>query len=376
MRSMTRKPSPSGKPGKDERERLILTALVDLYIKTGRPVGSEALREQGLESLSSATIRNYFSKLETQGFVSQAHTSGGRIPTARAYRCYAEEQMALPPGAESEEALLLKRELAHDTRKVVQYLQETAELLSELTSCPVLLSAPRFDQDLVLDIKVVPIDERRSLCLLLTDFGIMHTELLYLSGQLTPDQLQEYLLHRLKGTPKPELTDKEESYAAHLYSEVALRQIISHSQFQQSDLYKTGFAHLLHYPEFAEASLLTHALALFEDDQYLRQLLAITEKKGVLSCWIGEELPSHVGGDKAPCAIAIIPYEIHGVAVGAVGVLGPMRLPYARLFELLQATSEGISGMLSKSLSKHKLTYRVPKTTLPNTFETGLLEHQ
>ena len=78
------------KPAKDERERLVLLGLVELYLETGKPVGSSTLREHGFQNLSSATIRNYFAKLEKGGFLKQQHSSGGRIPTEGAYKLYVE----------------------------------------------------------------------------------------------------------------------------------------------------------------------------------------------------------------------------------------------------------------------------------------------
>lgn len=79
------------KPGRDDRERKVLLGLVDYYIKTGKPVGSNTLKESGFGDLSSATIRNYFARLEEEGYLMQQHSSGGRIPTHSAYRIYAAE---------------------------------------------------------------------------------------------------------------------------------------------------------------------------------------------------------------------------------------------------------------------------------------------
>src|SRR5580693_4132773 len=75
---------------KNDREQAVLIGLVELYLKTGKPIGSSTLQDHGFESLSSATIRNYFSKMEAAGYLKQQHTSGGRIPTAKAFRLYAD----------------------------------------------------------------------------------------------------------------------------------------------------------------------------------------------------------------------------------------------------------------------------------------------
>ena len=93
MKQTTLKSLPSKKPSKTDRERSVLLGLVDLYLKLGKPIGSQTLQDHGFESLSSATIRNYFSKMESDGFLKQQHTSGGRIPTAKAFRLYADDSV-------------------------------------------------------------------------------------------------------------------------------------------------------------------------------------------------------------------------------------------------------------------------------------------
>ena len=87
------------KPPKDQRERQVLFGLIELYLQMGKPIGSNTLREQGFGALSSATIRNYFMKLEDEGLLRQQHSSGGRIPTSAAYKLYAlahQHQTSLP----------------------------------------------------------------------------------------------------------------------------------------------------------------------------------------------------------------------------------------------------------------------------------------
>src|SRR6185437_15670131 len=193
------------KPPKDQRERTVLFGLIDLYLESGKPVGSNTLRENGFEHLSSATIRNYFAKLEEEGYLKQQHSSGGRIPTHLAYKLYAHHYLTQQPPTESgldeKESKLLKQKLFKETREIATYLQHVAEFLSESTHCAVFLSAPRFDQDFVLDIKLVGIDPSRCLCVLITDFGLVQTELLY-----TPRKLSSFTLKRLEGFFRWKLT--------------------------------------------------------------------------------------------------------------------------------------------------------------------------
>ena len=81
---------------KQDKEAAILFGLIELYIKTNEPVGSNSLKEKGFDYMSSATIRNYFAKLEEKGLLTQQHASGGRLPTAKAFKLYAEKYLQVP----------------------------------------------------------------------------------------------------------------------------------------------------------------------------------------------------------------------------------------------------------------------------------------
>lgn len=186
------------KPAKDQREKLILFGLVDLYLQSGKPIGSNTLRENGFDALSSATIRNYFAKLEEEGLVKQQHSSGGRIPTSLAYKAYAEEHLDKPLSSPDEKKTI-ERLLKKETREVGAYLLQTIEKISEITHCAAFLSAPRFDQDFILEIKLLYIDQSRLLCVLITDFGLVRTEVLYTDKKLSSFTLKRFEAYSIGG---------------------------------------------------------------------------------------------------------------------------------------------------------------------------------
>ena len=172
------------KPLKAEREKQVLFGLIDMYIQTGKPVGSQSLQESAFESISPATIRNYFAKLEEEGFLMQGHASAGRIPTPLAFRLYIEEVGQNYP-LDPKEKKWIKSRLIKETKEVISYLQEAADFLSELGVCATFLSSLRFDQDFVQDIKLVPLDASRLLSILITDFGLVHTEIMRVDAKLS-----------------------------------------------------------------------------------------------------------------------------------------------------------------------------------------------
>jgi len=356
----------SKKPPKDERERLLLLGLVELYLKTGKPVGSNTLKENGFDNLSSATIRNYCTKLEESGYLKQQHSSGGRIPTSSGYKLYARSH--LPPLGESsplseKDKQFLRTHLVKEGRGIAAYLQKAAESLSEISRCAVFLSAPRFDQDFVLDLKLMNIDANRCICVLITDFGLIHTETLYTEKKLSNfslKRIEAYLHWKITGLDKPSLNEEEETIAAQFYNEVMLRHIVNYTHFSAEDIYKTGFSRLLHYPDFNDASALANGLSLFESSIYLRALLNECCQTNQLCCWISEDLYAIAPGAVA-CSVIAVPYRINQTTVGAIALLGPNRIPYRQLFSILEAASAHISDSLTKSIYKFKITFRQPK---------------
>ena len=154
---------------KEDKETAILFGLIELYIKTNEPIGSNSLKEKGFDYMSSATIRNYFAKLEKKGLLTQQHASGGRVPTTKAFKLYAEKHLQ-EPQIEKKDDEFLKSNLKLETEEVVDYLAHAAETLSQITKCAVFQSSPRFDQDFIRDIKLINLNNKKILFVIITDF--------------------------------------------------------------------------------------------------------------------------------------------------------------------------------------------------------------
>lgn len=347
---------------KNEREYRVLLGLVHYYLKTGKPVGSNTLKEAGFADLSSATIRNYFVHLEEEGYLIQQHSSGGRIPTHLAYRTYAKEYADASEISSANEKLL--RTLRNrETREIAAYLQQAAELLSDLTQSAVFLSAPRFDHDYVVDLKLVPIDNKRSLCVIVTDFGVIQTETLSTETKISAfaaKRIESYFRWRLTGINSKENLDvEEEALAQKLYNELMIRYIVNYSNFIDSELYRTGFSKLLAYPEFHEPSALANSLGLFENTHQMRMLIKECCKVNGLKFWIGNDLSNYTT-TTPNCAIITMPYYINQNIAGAVGFMGPTRMPYQEVFGIIKKFTNSISEALTRNLYKYKITFRQP----------------
>lgn len=355
------------KSGKYDRERKVLLGLVEHFLKTGKAVGSNTLKDVGFADLSSATIRNYFAHLEEEGYLTQQHSSGGRVPTDKAYRLYAEEiyDSASTASSPIQKHTAFNELQNNETREITAFLQRSAEKLAEISSSAVFLSAPRFEQDFIIGIKLVAIDHTRCLCVIITDFGEVLTEVLNTPHKLSNfsvKRIEDYFQWRITGIDKPDtLTKEEEEVAQGFYNEVMIRYIVGYSNFTHEDIYRTGFSKLLSYPEFQDPTLLANSLALFENTQGMRLLLKECTKHNKLKYWIGDDLLTYSPYAKPNCAVLAIPYHVNKQPVGAVGLLGPIRMPYKTLFEMLPNFSESISEALTKNLYKFKINMRQSK---------------
>ncbi len=368
---------PEKRKGKEDREFKVLLGLVKLYLETGKPIGSNTLKETAFDRLSSATIRNYFARLEREGLLAQHHASGGRVPTHAAYKIFAEEHLETNH-IEPDEEFLLTDTLLRETRELSLYFQQSVEKLSDLLGSAIFLSSPRFDQDFIVEVKLVNIDDKRLLCLIITDFSVVHTEILYTEHKMSLfslKRMEQYFHHRLTGLDKPVLSPEEETFAQNAYNEIILRHFVMYTNFNQEDIYKAGFSKLLGHPEFYDPITLAGSLSIFENSRLITPLLQETLQAGNMKYWIGSDLaqlipPPHVS------SIVAIPYFINHKPVGAIAVLGPDRQQYPKVFAVLRRFAKLLSENLTSSMYKYKLSYRQPGQQILDYKTVSMIENQ
>lgn len=352
--------------GRKDRERKILLSLVEYFLRTGKPVGSQSLQEEGMPNISSATIRNHFMALEQKGYVKQQHSSGGRIPQAKAFREYAKEcldQFLHDKEHSISRPLPLPEEI--NTQDIIPLLQQTAQLLSREAHAAVAISSPKFDQDVVSDVHFVFLDVHRALAVVMTSFGLVHTTVILCDFPITHTLLKKadrFSRSRIfQEQLHPDLFEGEQlEQVRHLYQEALASYFISYSSNSQEDLWRAGFSQLLQLPEFGESQSLSPPLCLFESNTALRGLLREAVRSNELHVWIGNEiLPQFT--DDPNCSIVAIPYHVGNRAVGAIAVIGSMRLFYLQLFQLLKHLSSQLSRTLSTCLMHNQISYRMPE---------------
>lgn len=372
MASVRRKKGPS----KQERVRVVLLGLVEAYLEDHEPVGSETLRKKSFPDLSSATLRNYFSQLEKEGYLTQQHTSGGRIPTTKAFSAYTSYHQH-NGYITSEQEQELNKLSDYEGTDLITFLQESAQLLTQLSKGAAFLTSPRFDQDFVEDIKLLQIDPTRLLVVLITYFGTIRTEVINPSFALSTGvvkKLEAYFLCRIHSQVDQVSIDPDiEPEFQDLFNEVITRFLIYYGSFSHDEVYRAGLSNLLHFAELKNAQALADCLNLFDEPQRLKKLLrnAMTHKSTV--CLIGDDLKEFLGHGSS-CATIVAPCYVNYRAVGSIGCMTGLCVDYRNLFGVINRLSEIISNVLSRVSFKHQLSFR-PSEASPADVTQYLLEY-
>ncbi|HCY16910.1 MAG: heat-inducible transcriptional repressor HrcA [Curvibacter sp. GWA2_64_110] len=331
----------------DDRAKLLLKALVERYIAEGQPVGSRTLsRASGLE-LSPATIRNVMADLEDLGLIASPHTSAGRVPTARGYRLFVDTMLTVQQGQ------FPAHSLAPDQPQKV--ISSAANLLSNLSQFVGVVMAPR-RASVFRHIEFLRLSERRILVILVSPDGDVQNRVIFTETDYSQSQLVEaanYLNAHYLGLTLEQVREKLQGEVETLRSEIAaLMQAAVHVGTEamseaQEDVVIAGERNLLSISDFSsDMSQLRRAFDLFEQKAQLMRLLDIAGQADGVRIFIGGE--SQVVPFEE-LSVVSAPYEVDGQVVGTLGVIGPTRMPYDRMIQIVDITSKLLGNALSHS---------------------------
>jgi heat-inducible transcriptional repressor len=336
----------------DERAKLLLKALVERYIADGQPIGSRTLsRASGLE-LSPATIRNVMSDLEDLGLIASPHTSAGRIPTARGYRLFVDTMLTVNrqdiPTAVSSSTLA-----AEQPQKVIT---NAAQLLSNLSQFVGVVMAPR-RSSVFRHIEFMRLSEKRILVIIVAPDGDVQNRVIFTERDYTQSELIEasnFITLHYAGLTIEQVREKLKNEIEQLRSEIAILmqaavQVSSEAMSQaDGEVVISGERNLLSVSDFStDMGQLRRAFNLFEQKAQLMRLLDVSSQADGVRIFIGGE--SQVVPFEE-LSIVSAPYEVDGQIVGTLGVIGPTRMAYDRMIQIVDITSK----LVSNALSHHK----------------------
>ena len=335
----------------DDRAKVLLKALVERYIADGQPVGSRTLsKASGLE-LSAATIRNVMADLEDLGLIVSPHTSAGRIPTARGYRVFVDtmltvrpETIAIPLGA--------REHLQPDQPQRV--IANAAQVLSNLSHFVGVVTAPR-KVSIFRHIEFLRLGDKRVLVILVAPDGDVQNSVIFTAKDYSQNELVEatnLLNAHYAGLTIEQVRERLKSEVDQLRSEIAalmqaaVQAGTAAAEQSASQVVVSGERNLLEVQDFSsDMSSLRKMFDLFEHKTELMRLLDTSSRAEGVRIYIGGE--SQVVPFEE-LSVVSAPYEIDGKIVGTLGVIGPTRMAYDRMIEIVDITSRLVSNALSQ----------------------------
>ncbi len=337
-----------------ERKKRILKAIVDAHIVDGEPVGSKYIMQDEHLNCSSATIRNEMAELEALGYLEQPHTSAGRVPSELGYRFYVDsliESYAMTTNEISEINKLLKSKM----NELDQILLAASKLAGNLTNYTSFLIKPRASSVRIKRFDVIFVDRHSLLLVMISDGGAVVTKRLSIDrsvSQLTASDLAMALNDHIAGLTANEITlpiivELENAMGDKAAIVNPIIKIIyeSMNELDGGDLKVSGMDRLLQYPEYSNKDQLRELLGAFEKKEDILELVSDSEGDGV-NVVIGSESSVKVMNNSA---LVFKPVVRDGKTLGAIGIIGPRRMDYAKVV----ATIEGLAGNVESILNEN-----------------------
>ncbi|MBS1241796.1 MAG: hrcA [Gemmatimonadetes bacterium] len=337
----------------NERERRVLEAVIQTYIETAEPAGSQTIARRYPLGLSPASIRSIMGELEAKGFLFHTHSSSGRIPTDQAYRVYVNDLMRLAPPSDHERETL-RRELHLERNAIEEILRRAAQVLGVLTHELGVAAAPRLDQVMLERLDLVHVASDRLLLVFHLHSGAVRTIFVQVPIHVAPETVERVTrilnerlaglsLRDIRSTLAERLRDADGGQGGELLNIFIAEGEGIFDLSVEPESVVLGSAELLaDQPEFASNERMRGLLSLTERRDLLKEALLQRHQAG-LSITIGSE---HADSRLADFTLVTSSYRL-GDLTGVIGVIGPTRMPYDKIIGLVQHTSILVEGLIA-----------------------------
>jgi len=355
----------------DPRAEVLLAALIKEHLVTGEAVGSRVLSDRFSHGYgwSPATIRNVMGNLEEAGFVDQPHTSAGRVPTDKGYRYYVDNMLGEARLSRSDLKAIDHLFAAHDidAASSPDRLMETAShVLSALSQNVGIVVSPSLAENRLKHIEFVQLPDKRILVVLVSLSGIIHNKVIRVGDEFSQDELDRtasYLNIEFHGkslaTIRTEIVElmKEEKalYDRLLQNAVLLCERSLEGEETTGEVYVDGASNILTKPDFDDVERMRDLFRMFEEKSRLIKILneCVHEPPtypGDVHVTIGRE---HLANSMRDCALITAPYRVgSNENIGTLGVVGPMRIEYARIMAMVNYMARLIEHRLGEQTAR------------------------
>ena len=334
------------------RQTLLLQIIIDEFIQNAQPIGSQLISKKKPFQISSATIRNEMADLEEQGFIEKTHTSSGRVPSQKGYRYYV-DHLLMPRNLRQDEISRIQSLFAERMNEVEKVVENTAQILSELTDYTSIVLGPNVAQHRLKRIQFVEVDALRVLAVMITDSAHVENRIFHLQKPVSGSELEKmanFLSERLKGVPLTELPfriQKEISLWMKQHIE-SVNEILERIQEvftvpTGSKLFIGGKANLFRQPEFHDIDQIQKLLHIIDEEEKLHHM--IRSNGSGIQVYIGRENPEDAMEN---CSLITATYSFGANQLGTIAILGPTRMNYARVIPVVRLLSQDLSITMKK----------------------------
>lgn len=343
-----------------ERQRQILSIIVEEYVGTARPVASEQIVNGHGLNVSSATVRNDMAELERSGLIVQPHTSAGRVPSERGYRYFVENLMS-PKALPADEQRKIRHQFHQVEMDADEWVRLAASVLARTASSAAVATPPRSTAVHLKHFELLAISDSRIMLVLVGHDGTVAQQMLTVEQEWAQDELSALATHlnnALVGKTGAEI----ERWATEPANMQGIMQVAPGvlgtltsmlaklERHESSQIYREGLAHILNQPEFRDPERMQQILELFEHGNAWTSIIpSVMHQEGV-QIIIGDEA---MGEGMSAVSVVLARYGLGEELAGMLGVVGPVRMPYSRSVSSVSYMSQLLSDLMHKSYNPY-----------------------
>ena len=330
------------------RRELILKYIVEYFMKTAQPVGSNTLIEEYHMPYSSATIRNEMAALENEGMIEKTHTSSGRVPSTKGYKYYISNLRDRDVDEEIKHRLAVV--LNEKSKSIEDVIRESCEILSHMTNLGSVVLGPNAEDEHLVSIQMVPITGNTATAIFITDKGYVENKTFVFNEEVCVKDLQDcvkILNDRLVGTPISQVLPKMEVIKPIITSYVKNNDIIYRTfaemlmKITKSRVSTFGTENLLEQPEFAsDAQAIRKMIRILDSDELMD---GITHSHG-REVFMDEDFENSSFNNISVVSTDI---NVNGQKRGRIALVGPKRMEYDRVIAALEYFVEELNNFMN-----------------------------
>lgn len=340
-----------------ERNKRVLQAVIDSYIASGAPIGSTVLVKKYDFGVSSATLRNIMAELEELGYLTHPHTSAGRIPTDLGYRYYIDSLIGIEKDADDFGDQLRQAPPLHGD-DLHELMEEASRFLASLSQCAGVVVAPSEPEAKYKHIEFLRLRGSQVLIIFVTETGIVQNKLIELGEGIRQQDLNQFSNYLVGELERWTLTEVRQRLIAKMQEDkLVFTQLMDETckasqevqDRENEKVYIGGASQMLENPEFATVDKMRSLFKAFEDKYTLLRLLDRSVAAAGIKVFIGSENPFF---EMQGCSMVVSSYKAGPNVVGTLGVIGPTRMQYKQVIQVVDYTSKLLSKLLGERFQR------------------------